>query len=86
MGRFRKLIVVKLDQGCDSFIYCGELHQRHLPVFGEKLKCLDGKVDGLERLPEVLLLHLTGDVAQVKRGGGWVDVLVILAAWFLKPV
>ena len=47
---------------------------------------LDGKVDGLERLPEVLLLHLTGDVAQVKRGGGWVDVLVILAAWFLKPM
>ena len=47
---------------------------------------LDGKVDGLERLPEVVLLHLAGDVTEVERGGGRVDVLVILAAWFLKPV
>ena len=47
---------------------------------------LDGKVDGLERLSEVLLLHLAGDVAQVKCGGGRVDILVILAAWFLKPM
>ena len=47
---------------------------------------LDGKVDGLERLPEVVFLHLAGDVAQVECGGGSVDILVILAAWFLKPV
>ena len=47
---------------------------------------LDGNTDILERFPQVLLLHTTGDVAEVEGGGGRVDVLVVLAARLLEPV
>ena len=47
---------------------------------------LDGNVDVLECLLEVLLLHPAGDVAQVEGGGGRVDVLVVLAPRLLEPV
>ena len=47
---------------------------------------LDGNVDVLECLLEVLLLHPAGDVAQVERSGGRVDVLVVLAPRLLEPV
>ena len=47
---------------------------------------LDGNVDVLECLLEVLLLDPTGDVTQVKRGGWRVDVLVVLASRLLEPV
>ena len=40
MTGFRQLKVVELDEGCDGFLHCGQLYQSHLPVFGEKLKCL----------------------------------------------
>ena len=40
MRSFRELIVVKLNQWCDGIINCGQLYQCHLPVLGEKLKCL----------------------------------------------
>ena len=40
MRSFGELIVVELNQGCDGIINCGQLHQCHLPVLGEKLKCL----------------------------------------------
>jgi len=62
MTGFRQLKVVELDEGCDGFLHCGQLHQSHLPVFGEKLKCLDGQVDGIESLLQVILLN----------GGGYV--------------
>ena len=47
---------------------------------------LDGNVDVLECLLEVLLLHPAGDVAQVEGSGGRVDVLVVLAPRLLEPV
>ena len=47
---------------------------------------LDGNVDVLESLPQVLLLHPAGDVAQVEGGAGRVDVLVILTAGLLEPM
>ena len=47
---------------------------------------LDGNVDILEGLPQVLLLDPARNVAEVQGGGGWVDVLVVLAAWLLEPV
>jgi len=62
MTGFRQLKVVELDEGCDGFLHCGQLYQSHLPVFGEKLKCLDGQVDGIESLLQVILLN----------GGGYV--------------
>ena len=40
MRSFRELIVVELNQRCDGIINCGQLDQCHLPVLGEKLKCL----------------------------------------------
>ena len=40
MRSFRELIVVELHQCCDGIINCGQLYQSHLPVLGEKLKCL----------------------------------------------
>ena len=40
MTGFRQLKVVELDEGCDRFLHGGQLHQSHLTVFGEKLKCL----------------------------------------------
>ena len=47
---------------------------------------LDGNVDVLESLPQVILLHSAGDVAQVEGGAGRVDVLIILTARLLEPV
>ena len=47
---------------------------------------LDGDADVVEGLSEVLLLHAAGDVAEVQRGAGRVDVLVVLAAGLLEPV
>ena len=46
---------------------------------------LDAEVDGIESLLEVVLLHAAGDVGEVERGGGRVDVLVVLAAGLLEP-
>lgn len=47
---------------------------------------LDGNVDVLESLPQVILLHPAGYVAQVEGGAGRVDILVVFTAWFLEPV
>lgn len=47
---------------------------------------LDGDADVVEGLSEVLLLHAAGDVAEVQRGAGRVDVLVVLAPRLLEPV
>ena len=47
---------------------------------------LDGNVDVLESLPQVILLHATGNVAQVEGGAGRVDVLIIFTARLLEPV
>jgi len=62
MTGFRQLKVVELDEGCDRFLHGGQLHQSHLTVFGEKLKCLDGQVDGIESLLQVVFLNRGGDV------------------------
>ena len=40
MTGFRQLKVVELDEGGDGLLHGGQLHQSHLSVFGEKLKCL----------------------------------------------
>ena len=47
---------------------------------------LDGNVDVLESLPQVILLHPARDVTQVEGGAGRVDVLVVFAAGLLEPV
>ena len=47
---------------------------------------LDGNVDVLESLPQVILLYSAGDVAQVEGGAGRVDILIILTARLLEPV
>ena len=43
MTGFRQLKVVELDEGGDGLLHGGQLHQSHLSVFGEKLKCLKKK-------------------------------------------
>ena len=46
---------------------------------------LNTEVDIQEGLFEVGLLYGGRDVGEVEGGGGRVDVLVVLAAWLLKP-
>jgi len=81
-----ELVVVEPDEGGDGLLHGRQLHQRHLPVLREELKCLDGEVDGVESLLEVFLLDGGGDVGEVEGGRGRVDVLVVLAAGLLEPV
>ena len=47
---------------------------------------LDGYVDILKSCFEILLLHTTWDVAQMKSGRGRVDILIIFTAWLLEPM
>ena len=42
-------------------------------------------IDGVEGLPEILLLHGGGYVGEVEGGGRRIDVLVVLAPGLLKP-
>lgn len=86
MRSFGKLIIMELDEGCNGVIHGWQLHESHLPILREKFKCLDGDADVVEGLSEVLLLHAAGDVAEVQRGAGRVDVLVVLAPRLLEPV
>ena len=43
-------------------------------------------IDGVEGLPEILLLHGGGYVGEVEGGGRRIDVLVVLAPGLLKPI
>jgi len=86
MAGLAELVVVEPDEGRDGLLHRRQLHQRHLTVLREELECLDTEVDGIESLLEVVLLDTAGDVGEVERGGGRVDVLVVLAAGLLEPV
>ena len=84
--RLAKLVVVQLHQGRDRVVDRRELDQRHLAVFREKLEPLHVKARVQERLLQVVLLHRGGDVRQVKRWRGRVDVGIVLGARLLETV
>ena len=45
-----ELVVVEPDEGGDGLLHGRQLHQRHLPVLREELKCLKQGVKERDRL------------------------------------
>ena len=54
-----ELVVVQLDESRHGLVDGRELHECHLAVLREKLEGRDGEADGVECVPQVLLLKRT---------------------------
>ena len=85
MAVFRQLIIMHLNEAFDRLLDRLHLQQRHLVIFGEKLKSFDG-ANVFEGFHDGIFCRGWRDIGQVQRRRGREDVGVVLASRLLEAM